>query len=129
MTVPYNHVHDLNGSKGMGLKQSDIKYSATLTSGGGNTQLTVPASGGLGAPRSGSTNRWAIKIVTEQNTSVWFSVNATAAVPAGATFASVTSELIPAAIEVIREVNAGDVLNFITADTTADVSVTFYTLV
>lgn len=54
--------------------------------------------------------------------SVWVADNATAAV-AGSTFASGTSELNP----VCREVVAGDVLSFVTADTAgAYVNVVFY---
>jgi len=128
MAIPYAHTHDINGADAGGLKLSDIRYSATLTSGGGDTTITVPSSGSLGTLRSYNTNKWAAKIVTESGTTVWHAMNATAAVPAGATFATVSSELIPPETEVFREVNAGEVMHFITADATADVSVTFYAL-
>ena len=125
---PFVHVHDLNSSSTSGLRQSNIRYSATLTSGGGDTTLTVPSSKAAGLINSYSVNKWVAKIVTEQGSTVWFAVGATAAVPVGATFASVSSELIPPEQECFREVDAGDVLHFITADATADVSVTFYSL-
>ena len=128
MAKLYAHVNDINGSEGNGLDISDILYSATITSGGGDTTLTVPASAPKGAPLGQNTQKWAAKIVTEQGATVWFALNSTAAVPAGATFATVTSELIPPETEIIRRVAAGDVMHFITADTAADVSVTFYAL-
>ncbi len=128
MAKKYAHVNDVNGSEGNGLQIADILYSATLTSGGGDTTLTVPAAGSLGGIGGQLHNKWAAKIVTEQGSTVWHALNATAAVPAGATFAASTSELIPPETEIIRRVEAGDVMHFVTADATADVSVTFYSL-
>ena len=60
----------------------------------------------------------------EPGASIWVSLNETAASPVGATFATVSSELNPAA----RVVNAADVLHFITTDTSAQVGVVFYGL-
>lgn len=115
--TPYVHVHDLNGARGDGLQDSSIKYSATLAAGVPST-ITVP----------GFARKWAIKIVIESGKDVWFSVNSTATVPAGGAFALTDSDLIPTDKEVIREVTEDQVLQFVTADTTADVSVVFYSL-
>lgn len=124
----YAHVNDINGSEGNGLDISDILYSATITTGGGDTTLTVPSTAPTGAPLGQKKRKWAAKIVTESGTTVWHALNQTAAIPVGATFAAVSSELIPSETEIIRRVEAGDVMHFITADATADVSVTFYAL-
>jgi len=121
MPTPFNLIWSKNGAPVPGLRQSDIKYTATLTSGGGNTQLTVPSSGNMGSLRSASTNKWVVNIITEPGTAVFFAVNNTAEVPAGATFALSTSELIPPRYNFFKEVDAGDVLNFITADATAGI--------
>ncbi len=56
---------------------------------------------------------------------MWVALNATAAVPAGGTFASTTSELI-GYMPLCREVVAGDVLHFYSASATQDVSVVLY---
>lgn len=128
MAKLYAHINDVNGSEGDGLDISDILYSATITAAAGDTTLTVPASAPMGAPLGQQKNKWAAKIVTEQGSTVWYALNQTAAVPAGATFAAVSSELIPPETQVIRRVEAGDVMHFITADVNADVSVTFYAL-
>lgn len=99
-----------------GLEPSGIWYSATLASGTA-TSLTVP----------GVSRRLKAIIKIGGSSSVWLSINGTAAVPAGASFASTTSEIINPNINFSREVKAGDVLSFITSGTNIDVSVSFYT--
>ncbi|MFN3786719.1 MAG: hypothetical protein ACK4RS_07755, partial [Thiothrix sp.] len=59
---------------------------------------------------------------------VWVALNATAAVPAGTTFAATTSELISDNHALCREVRSGDVLHFFTATATTNVSVVLYAL-
>lgn len=90
---------------------STNKFSATLTTGSEQT-ITVP---------SNFTN-WIVVFSFEPGTVVWVALNATAAVPAGATFASTTSELNPST----RTVKAGDVIHLITSSTSADVGVSLY---
>jgi len=123
MTTPFALTRDINGYNGFGIKFSDTNYSATLAT-GTNTTLTVPSlSPPGGASYSGSANPILIALFEyDSGTSVWVSLNATAATPAGASFAATNSQLNPSA----RQVKAGDVLNFITAGTGVNVSVCFY---
>jgi len=86
-------------------------YSATLAN-GAEEKLTVPSNHAV----------WVASFSYQPGADVWVARNATAAVPAGGTFASTTSTLNPGS----RIVYAADVLHFITDDTTADVGVTLY---
>jgi len=111
--TPWSLSRDINGYNGFGLAFSLDKYSATITA---NTDTTVAVPSY--APHY-------IAVFTYQSGSgVWVANNATAAKPVGATFAATTSELNPVA----RYVKGGDVLHFLTADTSALVGVVFYAL-
>lgn len=92
---------------------TDERYSASLTT-SSDTTLTVPGSG---------INYMAI-FTYESGAEVWVAVDATAAIPAGATFASSTSVQNPVA----RKVSSGDVLHFITSDSNISVGVEFYAI-
>src|SRR5882757_3214691 len=119
MATSFAMTRDVNGFNGFGLPFSIDKYSAdlvTLT----DTTLAVPGTAAMGAITSTTYNKFIAIFSYEPGSSVWVTVNATAAVPAGGTFASTTSELNPSA----RQVQAGDVLHFYTADTSAVVGVT-----
>lgn len=100
-----------------GLRFSNLKYSANLDA-KTDTTLTVPSDG----------QRYKAVMKVENNGLVWVALNGTAAVPAGASFAKTTSELITDAKSLCREVKAGDVLHFYTATNNTDVSVVFYAL-
>ncbi len=100
-----------------GLRFADLKYSASLAS-STDTALTVP----------GVAPRYKAVMKVEENGIVWVAINGTAAVPAGATFAATTSELITDAKSLCREVKAGDVLHFFTATASTDVSVVLYAM-
>lgn len=109
----FSLIRDINGYNGFGIGFSINKYSATLAT-STDTTLTIP-----------SYSSQYLAIFSFQNgSSVWVANNATAAVPAGGSFAATTSELNPTA----RLVNAADVLHFITADSSANVGVTLYAL-
>jgi hypothetical protein len=126
MTTKYFQLRDINGYNGFGLPFSDTNYSVTLTA-STDTTLTVPSAIGLGQ-QGPSTKAQSIAIISvKPNGSVWMAVNATAAVPAGNTFASTTSELI-GPFNYAKLVNGGDVLHFISPDTGDTVSVSFYSL-
>lgn len=123
MPTPFSMTRDINGYNGFGLQFSLDKYSATLAT-GVDTTLTVPAGGPLGSGTNFTTNRYIAIFSYEPGSTVWVALNGTAAVPAGGTFASTTSELLPTA----RFVKSGDILHFKTADASAVVGVTFYVL-
>jgi len=98
---------------------STDKYTATLAA-TTDTTLTVPS----------NFPNWVAYFSVEAGKNVWLALNATAAVPAGATFASSTSELIPnvSQYQIGRNVKAGDVLHFFSQTGTANVSVAFYAI-
>lgn len=126
MTTIYKLQKDVAGYNGFGLQFSDQKYSASLAI-TTDTTLTVPSNGAIGAPLN-QVNRFLAVINVEANLLVWCALNATAAVPAGSTFASTTSDLIIGGEYYAREVKAGDVLHFLAPTAGTDVSVLFYAL-
>lgn len=83
-----------------------------------DTTLTVP----------GDAPRYKAVIKVKPASVVYIALNATAAVPAGTTFAASTSELLCASQTTCREVKAADVLHFYTATGSTDVSVVFYAI-
>lgn len=119
MTTPnlfstaFNMLRDINGYNGFGLMFAYDTFTATLVQGTAKT-VTVPANGKF--------THWIMICSYEDGSTVWVSNNNVAAVPAGSTFAASTSQLKP----VGRWVSVGDVVSFITSDTTADVEVSFY---
>lgn len=115
MTTKFSITRDINGYNGFGLPFSDTNYSATILT-GVNTTLDVP---GI----STSTTYLAV-FSYNPGASVFVAINQTAAVPAGSTFSSTTSILNPTA----RVCRYGDVLNFITNDEAAFVTVSFYAI-
>jgi len=88
--------------------------TATLAAGTGSS-VTVPSNYSV----------WVMYVRVEPAGWVWVSRNGTAAVPAGGTFAAAVSELIVGPEEYRRTVYAGDVIDFITANTTCDIEVAF----
>lgn len=114
MVIPYLSQQPVDD---FGLLFSDIKYSASLAA-TTDTTLTIP----------GNAQRYKAVIKVENNGIVWTALNKVAAVPAGATFAATTSELITDSKSLCREVKAGDVIHFFTATAGTDVSVVLYAL-
>ena len=100
-----------------GLRFAGLKYNATLAASTA-TALTIPGV----APRY----KAVIKGGIAGQGQLWVACNATAAVPVGASFAATNSEMVGINQEICREVNADDVLSFITAGTGVDVSVILY---
>lgn len=121
--TPFLMTRDIAGYNGFGLAFSNSKFSATLAQ-DTDTTLVVPLSAAMGAPTTGQKNKYIAIFSFEPGAQVWVANNETAAKPAGATFASVSSELNPSA----RYVEAGDTLHFLTGDTSAVVGVVFYAL-
>jgi hypothetical protein len=89
-----------------------VEYSATLAA-TTDTTLTIPGS----APR--------FKALIKVTGDVWVAVNNTAAVPAGATFATANSELAVPYYPLCREVVPNQILHFY-APATASVSVVLF---
>lgn len=105
---------------------SDTIYNVTLST-TTNTTLTVPSSSDLGGANTSSSNYLVARIRHTPGQDVWFANNATAAAPAGNTFALASSELLDNNVCEYK-VTSGDVLNFYTAGTSVHVSVAFYWL-
>lgn len=125
MITPYKIERDIAGYNGFGLQPSNLKFSADLAA-TTDTTLTIPDGASLGMPGA-TKNRFLAIIKVEWGEEVWFAMNATAAVPAGASFAETDSELIVSTQDFAREVVAGDVLHFFSTPG-AEVSVVLYTL-
>lgn len=111
MLTPYISQQSVND---FSLGFASLKYSAALAA-TTDTTLTIP----------GNASRYKAVIKVDANL-VWVALNATAAVPAGTSFAATTSELISDNNALCREVKAGDVLHFYTATATTNVSVVLY---
>ena len=107
-----NFGRDVQGMNAYAPQSSTNKYSATLTSGSA-ASITVPL----------SSENWIVAFSYKPGATVWVNMlGATAAVPAGATFAATGSELNPGQ----RKVVGGTVISMITSDTTAAVGISLY---
>ncbi len=126
MTTQYKLQKDVAGYNGFGLQFCDQKYSASLAV-TTDTTLTVPLNGAMGQALN-TVNKWLAVIQVEANASVWFALNAVAAVPAGATLALTSSDLIIGSQYYGVEVKAGDVMHFLAPVASTDILVKFYAL-
>lgn len=130
MTIPFRTFQETKGSNDFGQQYSDQIYNATLAA-ATNTTLSVPGGGIMGGVTSygGSSNNNKMLAVIRTSGNVWVAVNKTADVPAGASFAQDTSELVTNTLDKAYLVNVGDVLNFFSPTaTTPSVSVAFYAM-
>lgn len=109
MTTPYTGAQP---NDDFGLRFASFKFDTTLATATEQT-LEVP----------GRSPRYKAVFSIPEGEVVWVALNATAT-SAGAAFAPTDSELNPRC----REVNAGDVLHFITPGTGTEIGVAFYTL-
>ncbi len=91
---------DIQGFKTPAADFSDLIYTATLLD-ASHSEITVP----------GNYQNWWVRIQPDYYGTVWVSVNNTAAVPAGSTFAAATSELMSIAVPYELKVNSGDVIS------------------
>ena len=125
----YKIQKDVAGYNGYGLQFSNSKFSATLAS-DTDTSVTVPVAGAMGMALD-TVNKF-LAIVSIYNATgegeVWCANNTAATVPAGASFAATSSDLIVQNKDYAREVKAGDVLHFLSPVAGTDVSVIFYAL-
>lgn len=115
----------ITGAQDFGLPFADNPYSARLAA-TTDTTLTVPGEQPLGVAGDSTTNKYlaVFSYAKAEAKDVWVALNAIADAPAGATFATDTSELNPTA----KVVEAGDVLHFYAVTANTDVSVAFYRL-
>jgi len=126
MTTQYKLQKDVAGYNGFGLPFSDMRFSCSLNA-SSDTELIVPSSGSMGAALN-SVNKFLAVIQVENGLSVWVALGATAAVPAGATFAATTSDLIIGGQYYAVEVKAADVMHFLAPTAGTDILVKFYAL-
>ncbi|MCW1908621.1 MAG: hypothetical protein KIH63_004740 [Candidatus Saccharibacteria bacterium] len=135
MPVPYNINPTTRGVNGFALQACKDNYTVTFAAATEAT-VTVPSSNPLGAlgmigsPTDPTTavahNKW-IAIFSygvKTPADVFVALNATAAVPAGATLAASNSQLNPTA----WNVQAGDVIHAITATVGGEMSISFYAI-
>lgn len=130
MTVQFRTQEEIKGINDFGQQPSDQNYSATLTA-ATDTKVDVPGGGIMGGMTSynGSNTKNKMRAVISTDLDVWMAVDGTAAVPAGASFSSTTSILIPAGSTKAFDVNVAEELHFISkAATTPSISVSFYAL-
>lgn len=120
MTTTYNVNKGVYGTNGFGSPFCDTIYSATLV-GGADTTLTVPGKSGVGNINATAKAQFIAVFSYKPAGEVYVALNATAAVPAGGTFAATTSELNPPC----KKCQEGDVIHFI-SPSTPDVTVAFY---
>jgi len=103
---------DIQGFNAFAPSFANNKYSASLTSGGSDS-ITVPA----------NYTNWIAAFSYEPGAIIWVAVGASAAAPAGNTFAATDSELLPAS----RTVKSGEVIDFYNHGANiADVGVNLY---
>jgi hypothetical protein len=84
MSIKLNFGRDQQGYNAFAPPPSGDKYSATLAA-GGNSTITLP----------GNANSWIVSFSYQPGADIWVAYNGSASAPAGATFASTSSELLP----------------------------------
>lgn len=124
MATRYNVDKYIQGINGFGNYFCDTVYNVTLAA---NTEatVTVPGIAAMGNPTETNNNKFVAVMNYKGDAKPTFvTLNATAAVPAGSSFAAATSSIEPPG----RVVKAGDVIHMVSAGTPS-VSVEFYTYV
>lgn len=111
MSTQLNFQKDMQGQNSYSPPFSDDGFEANLNSGVEAT-VTVPS----------NFQNWTAVFSIQPGSRVWVAKNATATSPSSGSFVANVSELNPTS----RFVQKGDVLHFITPDTTAMVGVKFY---
>lgn len=101
---------DIRGNVSFGMDFSNSNFATTLAAGVAQS-VTVPDDAQV----------YQAIIANETGTTVFCARNTTATLPSGS-FAATSSQMLPQS----RRVYAGDTLSFITNDTSAYVSVSFY---
>jgi hypothetical protein len=110
--IQLNFGRDVQGYPAYAPALSDLMYSATIASGVAQS-ITVPS----------SNENWIAVFSFQPGSDIWVSVNHTAAAPAGSTFASTNSFLLPAQLKV----KAGDTISCFNNNATGqDVGIALY---
>lgn len=122
MAQLYNVNEITRNSNGFGLPFSTNIYSARLAA-TTDTSLTVPGGSSLGKPMD-NVNKFIAVFSYEADASVFVAKGTAAAAPAGAAFATTSSELNPPA----KIVEAGDVLHFFAIGADTDMTVALYAI-
>jgi hypothetical protein len=86
MSTKLNFGRDQQGYNAYAPPPAADKYSATIAS-AGNATITLP----------GNAQSWVVSFSFQPGSDIWVAYNASAGAPAGATFASTASELLPGA--------------------------------
>src|ERR1041385_845810 len=110
MSTLFNMIRDINGYNGFGLPFSVDNKSTTLLA-GFEQNFTVPS----------NFENWILIFSFSPGSSVWVANNVTASTP-GVSFSDTLSELNPSA----RGVKGGDVISFVTSDTSVEIGVSLY---
>ena len=123
MPTKFSMTRDINGYNGFGLKPSDTNISTTLTI-NTDTTFTVPGTDSTGGCNYQKKALWLVIFSNTSGIDLWVAIYATAAVPAGATFAATKSMLNPAALEL----QEGDVIHCFAAVANVNDGIRFYSL-
>ena len=121
MSTKLNFGRDIQGYNAYAPPPAADKYSAVLAA-GGNATITLPT----------NSPYWIISFSFQAGSDVWVAYNGTAAAPAGATFATTTSELLPGSriLQSTNTTSSGTVattINMLNNGTgTADIGVVLY---
>ena len=86
MSTKLNFGRDSQGYNAFAPNPAGDKYSATLAA-AGNATITLPT----------NAQSWIVSFSYQPGSDIWVAYNTSAAAPAGATFASTSSELLPGA--------------------------------
>lgn len=121
MATTFSMGRDINGYNAFAPIFCTNSYQVELAT-GAEQHFTVPNVPNMGG-QNGNENKWMALFSIEPGASVWIANNTMATVPGGS-IAGTVSQLNPA----VRMVNGGDVLSFITNDTTAEVGVSLYVI-
>jgi hypothetical protein len=103
---------DVSGRTTFLRSKADHIYNGVLTSLGGEQTITIPS----------DAKYWDVIFAVTPGASIWIAINQTAVVPSSS-IATGTSELNPVGYSRLL---AGDVIHFITGDTSNDVSIALY---
>lgn len=119
MSTPILFAKDRAGYNTFAPPPSTDKYSATLAA-GGNSTITLPT----------NANSWVVSFSFQPGADVWVAYNTSAGAPAGSTFASTVSELLPGSrlLPALRNdgVTATTINLYNNGSGTADVGVILY---